>query len=994
MTVRPNARLVVAGILLGSWATLACDVVAEGAADPLATLQQLFDDRDFDAVIERGEALLDSLQDEPARAGKVLDLVVYAARLGGHANEARTLELADLAVATNEKAFGNPSAEMAASLSGRALVLGVAGDLEGAREGHEQALAMRETVLGPDDPAVARVASNLGDVLSRLGRYDEATSYFQRALAINERAYGPVHTEVGKVCHNLGNNLLRTGDYTGARAAYDRSLAIKEELLGPDDPELAYTLITLGVLNSMTGDYESSRASYERALKICEESLGNEDRLTLSARNNLANLLSNTGDYAAAIPLLEQTLALREERLGPKHPEVAETHHNLGVALLRIGDPESARPHFEAALAIMEGVLGPDHPDLANPHESLANIALARGDDDEALEQSTLALELREHGLGPEHPATAKSRLQVGAIHLARGERGPALESVEAASISLDRQLRETIAYMPEREALAMVDAQAMPENVLFAGLLSADGDREEWLRACWNWALRSRGVVQEELAGRTRTVLDGETPQAQQAWAECRQARAALAAVWVEGPGSDPDAFSAALTSARKDREAAEVALARVSASFRRGRDATSMDVAELATHLAGADRLVEFARVTPGWPPEAANEARDLALLLDARGGLDYVDLGASAEIDEAVRRWRTALEQAALARSRSWAVEPAMAELDRAGHDLRGAIWDPVATRVGGAAHLYLVPEGALHLIDLAALPLDDGRFLIEEGPALRLLDSGRDLARFDAADAPTGSGTPSVLALGNVDFDAAPETVLAANALDDSGYRGPGTVCRGFSGTRWPALPESREELDVIRALFADRADLVLLTGADATVSRLESEAVGRQILHLATHGYFLQGQCPEAADGENPLLLSGLVLAGANRPDGRDDGIATAEELAAMDLRGVELAVLSACDTGRGEIAVGEGVFGLRRAFDVAGAATVVMSLWPVPDDAARAWMSEFYAGIRDGAGAADASREASLARLRALREAGVPPHPELWAGFIAVGDWR
>jgi CHAT domain-containing protein len=108
----------------------------------------------------------------------------------------------------------------------------------------------------------------------------------------------------------------------------------------------------------------------------------------------------------------------------------------------------------------------------------------------------------------------------------------------------------------------------------------------------------------------------------------------------------------------------------------------------------------------------------------------------------------------------------------------------------------------------------------------------------------------------------------------------------------------------------------------------------------------------------------------------------------------MDLRGVDLAVLSACDTGRGEIAVGEGVFGLRRAFDVAGASTVVMSLWPVPDDAARAWMSEFYPAIRDGVGAPAAARAASLARLAALREAGIAPHPELWSGFIAVGDWH
>ena len=108
----------------------------------------------------------------------------------------------------------------------------------------------------------------------------------------------------------------------------------------------------------------------------------------------------------------------------------------------------------------------------------------------------------------------------------------------------------------------------------------------------------------------------------------------------------------------------------------------------------------------------------------------------------------------------------------------------------------------------------------------------------------------------------------------------------------------------------------------------------------------------------------------------------------------MDLRGVDLAVLSACDTGRGTVAAGEGVFGLRRAFSIAGASSIVMSLWPTPDEAARAWMEKFYTALEDGEEVAAAARSASLDRLTELRQAGVSPHPELWAGFVCVGDWH
>jgi CHAT domain-containing protein len=181
------------------------------------------------------------------------------------------------------------------------------------------------------------------------------------------------------------------------------------------------------------------------------------------------------------------------------------------------------------------------------------------------------------------------------------------------------------------------------------------------------------------------------------------------------------------------------------------------------------------------------------------------------------------------------------------------------------------------------------------------------------------------------------------------------------------------------------------------------------------LHLATHGFFLNGDCAAAPSGTrgvgglssggprrpsgNPLLRSGLALAGANRRSlagpSEDDGILTAEEVASLDLSGVEWAVLSACDTGVGEIHAGEGVFGLRRAFQVAGARTVVMSLWSVDDQATRAWMKALYEGrFQRRLSTADAVHQASLSVLRDRRAKGLSTHPFFWAAFVAAGDWR
>jgi CHAT domain-containing protein len=224
-----------------------------------------------------------------------------------------------------------------------------------------------------------------------------------------------------------------------------------------------------------------------------------------------------------------------------------------------------------------------------------------------------------------------------------------------------------------------------------------------------------------------------------------------------------------------------------------------------------------------------------------------------------------------------------------------------------------------------------------------------------------------------------------------------------------------LPAAEREAREIVALW-NEASTVYLHGAAATESAFKRSAPGRRVLHLATHGFFL-GNCAAAPGSRglkvveekapesevpgyvSPLLLSGLALAGANRrasaSTAGEDGVLTAEEIAGLDLSGVEWAVLSACDTGVGEIRAGEGVFGLRRAMQLAGARTLVMSLWPVDDEATRDWMQRLYrARLVQGLDTAAAVRDAGGSVVRARREAGQSTHPFYWAAFVAAGDWR
>ena len=390
----------------------------------------------------------------------------------------------------------------------------------------------------------------------------------------------------------------------------------------------------------------------------------------------------------------------------------------------------------------------------------------------------------------------------------------------------------------------------------------------------------------------------------------------------------------------------------------------------------------------------------------------------------IDPLVSRWRAAI----LAETQ----RPAPAESDRpvdssreSGAALRALVWDPLAPKLGKASRIFVVPDGLLNLVAFAALPVGQRSYLLDHRLVIHYLSAERDIVLASQTLMPERG----LLAMGGASFDdrtlfrsgsAKPADALKA-ARPPTVLREAVQICGDFQTATFKPLTGTLQEVNELSGLWrtsarpaAELGDARVLIGRDASESNFKLEARHYRVLHLATHGFFL-GACSPAASGtravgglskpgraarvDNPLLLSGLALAGANRRAAaavdEDDGILTAEEVASLELEGVEWAVLSACDTGVGEVTAGEGVLGLRRAFQVAGARTVIMSLWSVDDQAARAWMRALYQNrFQKHLSTMDAVHAASLSLLRDRRVRGQSTHPFYWAGFVAAGDWR
>jgi CHAT domain-containing protein len=323
-------------------------------------------------------------------------------------------------------------------------------------------------------------------------------------------------------------------------------------------------------------------------------------------------------------------------------------------------------------------------------------------------------------------------------------------------------------------------------------------------------------------------------------------------------------------------------------------------------------------------------------------------------------------------------------------------------PIETEIKGKKHLYVSPDGNLNLIPFEVLMIPEGKYLMEEYN-ITYVAAGRDIMRF--ADETQANGEALIVA--DPDYDMGlEEKTQVARAMGVTETRGPAPLSRDAKDMRFKRLPDTKEEADAIEKVLEQTHKAGVKNYQDKrALEEILFNLRNPKILHLATHGYFLKDeevkQQPQLMGFmslekerfvdpgiENPMLRSGIVLAGANASlkEGRDDGVVSAEKILGLRLKGTELVVLSACETGVGDVKSGEGVFGLKRSFILSGAKTVVMSLWSIPSKETTELMTAFYTLMAKGKTKAEALREA---RLNLMKK---KPNPLYWGAFIMVGN--
>jgi len=842
--------------------------------------------------------------------------VTRAERLNDERKFNEAIEFCQAKLAAMELAGKDETLEATALLNVLSRALTLTGRVREAAPVAAKSLRISEAVLPRNDVRRVAAMKAAAQVHSWNGEFAEARLLSERALELQTRVLGPQHVETLDALHNLAANLFQLGNYADSAPLFERELAGREAAEGGRPThELSQTLTGLAFLRWKLGRQKEAVALMERSLEVRRKVSGDWNVYTAAALHNLAVIVE---DQNRKLDLELEALRIREKAWGPGHPNIANGLQTLGSIEIGRGNLLTAREHLQRSLDIREKTLGGDHADTG---QALYMLAYTFHKEDPA---RSVDLALRAEGI-------------------------------------LAEWTRANLRSLSEREGLTVAAQSRGGLHVAIDALLNARPD-EALRRRVWDAAVRGRSLVLDEMIWRKKLPDQGRLAEARMSYS-----KRVLA-----GRGKqDAATYADELRALRLEIEMAERELSTTNSRFREGLEESRAGFDQVEKSLPGGTALIGYVRY------DREDVCRYGAFVRGGAGHVGYTELGTCKEIDLIIERWRKGFGEAAASGGRS-------AKLTERAHRAAGllvrkSIWDPLAGALVGAAPVFVVPDGALHLVNFGALPSGPG-YLIETAPPLHYLNNERDLLARPRAPASGG-----LLAVGNPDFEA--------TATATARHRGADTSCFDPMTLQFESLPSSGlEAREVLAAWTRAGGNGSLLERGQATEAAVRQSAGGRRVIHFATHGFFFRSHCGARNALVNPLSLTGLALAGSNR---RGQGLLTGDKVLQLDLQGTEWAVLSGCDTGLGDVGAGDGVLGLRRAFQVAGAGTVIMSLWPVEDASARKWMAALYRNrLARSMGTAEAVRAASLGALRELRAKGAATHPLYWAPFIAAGDWR
>lgn len=875
------------------------------------------------------------------------------------------------------------------------------GDFEAAEPWYLNAKAIREKILGNVHIEYSKSLNNLAILYDEMGQYEKAEPLYLETLAIRERAIGKKSPGYADALSNLAGLYMQMGLFEEAEIFGLEAMDIRAEVVGTAHPAYASSLNNLANLYFTIGVNDKAEQFYLESKAIREKAGDVENPDYILVLDNLGALYQTVGQYEKAEPLYLQVKALIQKAQGEAHPTFVLVLSHLAVLYHVMKQHDRAESLYLQADSLGKAILGEAHPNYLSNAIYYADLLNDLGQYEKAESLLLKSKRTFENAIGKNHPTYVELLRNLAKGFQASGNFDAAKTHLLAA-IQIERDLTiKASRHLSERELSVYIQPffNRLNRDLYFSQ------NRPDLSASCYDQLLFYKGFLLNAVSQISR--LTRNDPAAAEPYNEFKSLHRRLAAEYAK-PASERHGVAVL----EEKANAAEKKLARQVAGF--GASLRQVRWQEVQAALKAGEAAIEFVHYqeeTSG----TSGGARYAALVL--RSGTQQPEFIPVFE--------ENLLNN--LLQSKNQPKPDFLNQLytfGKQGKTLYFTVWQPLEKALSGVETIYFSPSGLLHRLNFSAIPesaertLADRYRLVEMGSTRQLAaPSGLPDKEESAAAVTAGEGW----LFGGLHYELDSAALVAANpnltgpplAVRSRGLRVENTD-RTHRGGVWDYLKWTDIEVISLEAIFSD-ADIKthVYQGYEGTEETFKANGTGTaspRVLHFATHGFFyaapLEGKeehgsnlPSEGMEGavfktsDHPMMRSGLILAGANfawkngRPFNadREDGILTAYEISRMNLDNTELAVLSACETGLGEIQSQEGVYGLQRAFKIAGVKYLVMSLWQVPDFQTQEFMTNFYGHwLEDKMTVSDAFRATQKAMRAKYKD------PFEWAGFILV----
>jgi len=836
-------------------------------------------------------------------------------------------------------------------LGGRGNFLYQQGEYPEAERLFIRAIEIEKESEGENSQAIAIYTGMLGEIYTIEGAFEKAERCLMESMALRKTRYGDQHPVFGYVVLRLAEFYGEVGQFQKGIVLFSQAIDVLTKALGRDHPDYAILISKAAGFALSAGDLKNAQLLYQYSMDLTRKAFGDHSKEYGSVLNGLALVLLKNKDYTAAQPLFEQSMKISKKISGENNLDYGGSLNNLGLLYSGMGLYEKSLPYLVEALAIL------------NKHQA------------------------------GNYPGYLYCLINLAQSYVNTGQYEKAEPLVISAASQSIHNLRNTFTILSEKEKNEYLEninwLEQMNNSFLYTNQIQA----KELAESNFNFQLFAKSLALTD----TRYMMEFAGSSNDSVFKRLFTGWQLNRSILAKQYALPANKRMAGLAAIEAKTEELEKELTRNSAAFRSQQDALLISSKEVQKALQPDEAAIAFVRFrlfNREWKDSVIYAAYVLRKedtlpqfvpLCEEKQLGKYFAFGAGEPTIRAIYRSDPADEND----------QPSIS-----GDSLYALVWKPLMPSLKGINKISYSPAGLFYKIAFDALPAGDSLLLMDKFE-LTQYSSIRQLAL--QTDNPKGNAAMALF--GDCVYaadDAAPGTKQSPGEKNDRLYTSP--AAQGVYKGGWRPLEGVAREISGIQSLFkAYKLNCTIYSQLKSTEEQLKAlSGNAPAVLHLATHGFFLpdpEKRREEGLDADkrnaftqanDPLLRSGIVLSGANRVwngqaplEGREDGIVTAYEIAQLDLRQTELVVLSACQTALGDVKGTEGVFGLQRAFKLAGVKKMLLSLWKIPDTETAELMHLFYTNFLQG----KTARESFTAAQKEMRK---KYRPFYWAAFVLV----